>query len=168
MASYSASKFAVEGLCDSLRLELMNQGIPVILLKPGIIMKYLVFIRWSKHFKGTFRTKIFEKVGGLSGTGSPSPDLVSPNYQSLLSLSVTGPKSQFKRGSDPALFARCVRHALVTEYPQTRYWIGLDAWLIWLGRTFLPDLFWDAVLRGGFAVQQWAIDREEKIALKMA
>ena len=44
---YSASKHAVEALCDALRLELRQQGIKVVAIEPGIVKTNLTASMWK-------------------------------------------------------------------------------------------------------------------------
>lgn len=116
---------------------------------------------------GSFRTEIFHKASRAAAaddtTPRISPDIVT-HYAQLMDMRHDGPQFQHERGSDPALFARCVRHALETPRPLPRYWVGADAWLIWLGRVLLPDLVLDAVIRGAVQGQRWAIQRRRQQA----
>jgi hypothetical protein len=43
--------------------------------------------------------------------------------------------------------ARCIERALTARRPRTRYTVGADAWLVPLGRRFLPDRISLALIR---------------------
>jgi len=65
--AYNATKFAVEGLTDTMRLELAGSGVEMILVEPGPIRTrirengYINFIRWIT-WQGTRLEEVYEKA----------------------------------------------------------------------------------------------------------
>ena len=109
--SYSASKFAVNGLTDALRLELKPQGIQVSLI---------IF--------GSVKTPIWDKTAQLSdriSRGCP-PQLFELYKEHFRKVS-----DYFYRlganGISPEASARSVVHALTARRPKLRYYVGPDA-----------------------------------------
>jgi NAD(P)-dependent dehydrogenase (short-subunit alcohol dehydrogenase family) len=126
--AYSASKFAVEGWSDSLRLELRGSGIHVSLLEPGPIRSRMIenarlrFMETVDARNSAFRPQYAREASRLAGTNG----------------------SRFKLGPE-ALVAPLV-HALESRAPRARYRVTLPsrvgAWLKWL----LPTTMMDRVL----------------------
>ena len=72
MSPYSASKFALEGMSDSLRRELMMYGIDVVLIEPGPVQSEI----WNKAPKKDDNPLNFEVK---SDKGCVPHDLLSEN-----------------------------------------------------------------------------------------
>jgi NAD(P)-dependent dehydrogenase (short-subunit alcohol dehydrogenase family) len=128
---YNASKFAVEGLADTLRMELHEWGIPVIVVEPGAV-----------------KTPIWERAREQADDLEQQlgPDVVL-QYRKLIDLTRRGIEAQDERGADPLTVARAVEHALFSTRPRTRYPVGIDAKGGALLARLLPDRARDAVLR---------------------
>jgi NADP-dependent 3-hydroxy acid dehydrogenase YdfG len=73
---YCASKFALEGLCESLRMELSGAGVKVVLVEPGdchtpVTQRRLVIMQSSKDeyyhhfFQNTFRRVSADEIKGI-------------------------------------------------------------------------------------------------------
>ena len=102
MGPYSASKFALEAMSDSLRLELRPWGIEVALIEPGPI-----------------QSEIWSKAGALRF--SPEAEAMYPH------LLVAGRKilARAVRTALPAeRVSRGIHHALTARRPKTRYLIN--------------------------------------------
>lgn len=128
-AAYSASKFAVEGWSDSLRLELRGTGIHVSLLEPGPIRTRMVE-NSSRRFLGTidvqashFREAYAREISRLSGAGK---------------------RSRFKLEPD-AMIPPLV-HALEHARPKPRYRITTPSRVGWYLKRLLPVRALDSVL----------------------
>lgn len=107
--AYTASKFAVRALTDSLRMELKHFGMHVVLVAPGAVESEI----WnkSKSFK--------EKLRGMI-----SPDLIQ-NYSTLINF---GDKLLEKVNPIPAEeVAKSVGQALTSPKPKRYYYVGQDA-----------------------------------------
>jgi NAD(P)-dependent dehydrogenase (short-subunit alcohol dehydrogenase family) len=108
---YSASKFALEGLADSLRVELRLFGIEVALIEPGVIA-----------------TPIWET--SLAAARELSVQM-SPRAFELYGKIIEGVRrratSGTAKGLPPDRVAQVVEHALFANRPRTRYVVGRDA-----------------------------------------
>ncbi len=124
---YCASKFALEALSDSLRVELNPWRIPVSVVEPGVI-----------------NTPIWQK--SLAANASVLDDMPEESRQ-LYGREVAA-MQQFARsakGLEPEAVARVVVRALTAANPKTRYVVGTDARLgVLLSR--LPDRVRDWLL----------------------
>jgi NAD(P)-dependent dehydrogenase (short-subunit alcohol dehydrogenase family) len=124
---YCASKFALEALSDSLRVELNPWRIPVSVVEPGVI-----------------NTPIWQK--SLAANASIMDDMPAAS-QALYGREVAA-MQQFARsakGLEPLAVARVVLRALTDTRPKTRYVVGTDARLgVLLSR--LPDRLRDWLL----------------------
>ncbi|WP_120519875.1 oxidoreductase [Arthrobacter celericrescens] len=126
---YHASKYAVEGLSDALRLELKRFGIDVVLIQPGSIRT-----EWGEIAA--------EKLRITSGHG-PYGEQANAMAKSLASSSQPGTKM----ASPPSVIARAVTKAATARRPRTRYRLGFGARpLIFLSR-LLPNRVFDALVK---------------------
>ena len=108
-SAYVSTKFAVEGLSESMAYELDFFGIKVILIEPGVI-----------------KTNIAD--GMVIAKKSQMPN--SPYSQIMQKMSTTFEKMS-KNASSPDLVAKVVLQAVRSENPNLRYLVGKDAetWL---------------------------------------
>ncbi len=112
VSSYSASKFALEGWSESLRLEVNPLGIKVVLVEPG-----------------SFQTDIWTRNAYLA---QGSLDANSPNRQRAQKMR---DRVQAIPKSDPILVAQTVAEIARNPKPRLRYLVGRDAHLrLWLTR----------------------------------
>jgi NAD(P)-dependent dehydrogenase (short-subunit alcohol dehydrogenase family) len=120
---YAASKFALEALTDSLRVELREWGIAVISIEPGAIA-----------------TPIWEKsVAKADSLAASLSDTAKMLYGPLLSRLRHEVIRTGQNGIPPVAVARVVHTALVAKRPKTRYLVGRDAKMGALLVKFLPD-----------------------------
>jgi NAD(P)-dependent dehydrogenase (short-subunit alcohol dehydrogenase family) len=119
MSAYSASKFAVEGLSESLRLELLPLGIHVVLIEPG-----------------TFKTDIFDKNRRVARRAL---DPTSPNYDRARRLEAFIEKLLQRNRQDPNDVALAIAHAATVKAPRLRYVVGRDARGEALGKSVAPQ-----------------------------
>jgi NAD(P)-dependent dehydrogenase (short-subunit alcohol dehydrogenase family) len=124
---YHATKFAVEGLSDSLRLELAPFGIRVIIIEPGGIRT-----EWA----GIARDNLLKN----SGAGP-----YARHAQAHARLLAAGDSPTWS--SPPEVVARTVSRALKMERPRARYATGGGARPLLMLRKLLPDRAFDGVLR---------------------
>jgi NAD(P)-dependent dehydrogenase (short-subunit alcohol dehydrogenase family) len=119
--AYNASKFAMEGLCDTLRLELSGTGIHVALIEPGPITS-------------RFRHNAFEAfMRNIDRHNSVHRELYARVEQRLQK---EGPAAPFTLGPE-AVLARVI-HALEARRPKIRYYVTVPTYLFaWL-RHILP------------------------------
>lgn len=128
--AYSASKFAVEGLSDALRVELEPFGIHVILVEPGFI---------KTNFEVTAHSQARQI---LANATSP--------YQPLYRLSDQFAASMRQQGVEPQIVSQVIQQAIETARPKARYHAGvsLSGELI----LHMGDSVWDLALRRLFKV----------------
>jgi NAD(P)-dependent dehydrogenase (short-subunit alcohol dehydrogenase family) len=104
---YQASKHAIEGLSDALRVEVAADGISVVLVQPG-----------------AFRTGIWEEAQGE--TEQRDGSRYSDGYRRVLDLS----KRMEPLMGDPDRVARVIISALKSTSPRARYRVGPDAHML--------------------------------------
>jgi NAD(P)-dependent dehydrogenase (short-subunit alcohol dehydrogenase family) len=105
-SAYVASKFALEGLSESMRYELNEFGINIILIEPGVIKTN--FIENLKTSDTTLKSE------------SPYADLVDR-------ISKEFGKMMDNSSSPPKLVAEAILHAITSKEPKIRYVVGDDA-----------------------------------------
>jgi NAD(P)-dependent dehydrogenase (short-subunit alcohol dehydrogenase family) len=130
LGPYAASKFAMEGLSDSLRRELAPLGVGVSVVRPGAIA-----------------TSIWE-----SGNAAADEVLQSMPREAIEIYGEAADRTRAaaqKRadGAIPAsAVADVVRHALTAERPRTRYLVGRTAKVMATLAKVLPDRAMDALI----------------------
>ncbi|MGD1840019.1 MAG: oxidoreductase [Thermonemataceae bacterium] len=123
-AWYHATKFALEGLSDSLRMELKQFGIEVVIIKPGAI---------KTEWNTIARNKLVEVSGKTT-----YKKLVHKHYKML--------ESADKQGSQPIVVAKSILKAATVANPKTRYAVGKGAKLLLFIRSVSPDKLFDKLL----------------------
>ena len=122
--AYVSSKYALEGLSESLRVEVRPFGVHVSLVEPGL---------FETDFQ---KNQLYAEHS--QDTDSPYASYVE-RYNSR--------HDQFDWfASDPIKVARVIEKALSSANPSFRYPVGLDAWLGILGARFLPQRLYHAIL----------------------
>jgi len=101
--AYISSKFALEGLSESMRYELSPFGIKTIIIEPGVI-----------------KTDFFSSMKVAKG----KPD--SP-YKEITEKVMNGVKMMSEMGTPPDEVAKTIIKAIQTEEPLPRYIVGSDA-----------------------------------------
>ena len=128
--AYSASKFALEALTDSLRLELRPWKIHVSIVEPGFIQTPIV----SKSLAAAeaLRAQLPEEALQLYGTS--------------LRAVREGTEREAAKAASTEVVVKAVVHALAARRPRTRYVVGNhSSFQIALGRA-LPDRWRDAMI----------------------
>lgn len=123
-AWYHATKFAVEGLSDSLRMELKQFGIDVVVIKPGAILT-----EWN----GIAREKLMQVSGHTA-------------YKDLAHRHVNMLANADKRGASPKVVAKTIVRSALARRPRTRYATGGGAKLILFMRGILSDRMFDRLM----------------------
>ena len=129
-AWYHATKFAVEGFSDSLRLELAPFGIQVVIIEPGpIITEWNTISRDS--LTEVSRGGAYEAHAG--------------RVRKTMERGDSG-----WAGSQPVVVARKIVKAATTARPRVRYPVGKGAGSIVLARRLMPDRAFDAMINSKY------------------
>jgi NAD(P)-dependent dehydrogenase (short-subunit alcohol dehydrogenase family) len=123
---YHATKFAVEGLSDCLRVEVERFGIDVIVIEPGAIRT-----EWA----GIAREGLLQ----VSGNGAYAEQ--TKHHARLLAAADTS-----NLASPPTVVAKTIVRAVSARRPKTRYATGGGARTILLLRKILPDRTFDRLI----------------------
>ncbi len=127
--AYNAVKFALEGITDTLRLELRGTGIQVSLIEPGPILS-----RFRDNCVAPFNKHI-----------DWEHSLHRAQYEGQMArLNTPGPAAPFTLGPD-AVLAKVI-HALESPRPRPRYPVTVPAVAFWWLRRLLPVRAMDWVL----------------------
>jgi NAD(P)-dependent dehydrogenase (short-subunit alcohol dehydrogenase family) len=111
LGPYAASKFALEAVADSLRLELRPFGVHVSIVEPGSIKTPI----WTK---GTARAEELRER---------FPDGAEELYGAAINRFRKVALARGLAGVDPDEVAKAVEHALIADRPRARYLVGRDA-----------------------------------------
>lgn len=128
--AYNASKYAIEGLADTLRLELAHDPISVSLIEPGPITSlfranaYREFQAWVDTEHSVYQTSYNAMISRLQKQGAAAPFTLGPEavHKSLL-------------------------HALQSKHPKARYPVTKPTHVFAILKRLLPVSALDWVLR---------------------
>lgn len=123
-AWYHASKYAVEGLSDSLRLELAEFGIDVIVIEPSMIMTEWPQIAADGLMKVSGHTAYAEQAKVRAEALNYDP----------------------KHASPPEVVAKTISEAVWAKRPKTRYPTGRYAHMLMFMRKVLSDRAFDRMV----------------------
>ena len=130
--AYNATKFALEGLTDTMRLELDHTNIHIILIEPGPIRtkipenSYKQFKHWI-NWRITANETWYEKVA------IPSLSAIEP------------PRQPFELM--PSAVTQAVMHAATSRRPKPRYRVTTATTLMMIFRRLLSTRAYDAIAR---------------------
>jgi NAD(P)-dependent dehydrogenase (short-subunit alcohol dehydrogenase family) len=112
-SAYVSSKFALEGLSESIAYELEPFGINVILVEPGVI-------------KTNFDSNL--KIGKNVSTTTTTSDRNSP-YADITEKRIAAFKPRFENASPPIEVAKVILNVITSKnvQPGSRYLVGNDA-----------------------------------------
>ncbi|WP_027158672.1 SDR family oxidoreductase [Methylobacter luteus] len=128
--AYNASKFALEGLADTLRLELHGSNIHISLIEPGPILS-------------DFRKNAFELY---KKNIDPTRSVHKEIYKSMeVRLQKEGAAAPFTL--PPEAVAEKVVHALEAKRPKLRYYVTFPTYLFGFLKRMLPVSWMDGLLR---------------------
>ncbi len=128
--AYNASKFALEGLVDTLRLELNGSNIYVSLIEPGPILS-------------DFRKNAFEMYKRNIDTAQ---SYHRETYQVMEArLQKEGATAPFTLPATAV--AEKVIHAVESKKPKIRYFVTFPTYLFAVFKRLLPDAWLDSILR---------------------
>lgn len=127
-AWYHATKYALEGWSDCLRLEVAQFGINVVIVEPGIIQT-------------PFGDTLMDKMVKSSGKGA---------YKEFGLSVARGVKETYKSGggSSPDVIADAISRAVASKRPKTRYVAGKYARILIFLRYWLGDRLFDRLVLG--------------------
>ena len=116
-SAYVSSKFALEGLSESLKYEIQDFGIYVILIEPGVIKTN--FIKNLKIGK-----QVITSEDGNDNANTSNADLP---YAEITKKRISAFKPRFEKGSSPKEVADTILEAVTSDKPKFRYIVGQDA-----------------------------------------
>ena len=122
--AYISSKFALEGLSESLRFELMPFGINVIIIEPGVI-----------------KTNFFDSMKLSEKSQQDS------TYKEITDKVISGVKMMAEMGTHPKEVADVVIKTLGEEKPLPRYVIGNDAMMFLEAKKMKTDMEFENYLK---------------------
>jgi NAD(P)-dependent dehydrogenase (short-subunit alcohol dehydrogenase family) len=128
---YHGTKFALEGVSESLQYELEPFGIKIILIEPGAV--------GSNFWKNL---KIASKT--------ISPDNIDSPYKQLVNDVSESYKQMQQNTIHPSEVANVILHALLSDNPDFRYVVGKDAAAILEARRNMPDREFLHFMKGQF------------------
>ncbi|MCF3973629.1 SDR family NAD(P)-dependent oxidoreductase [Paracoccus salsus] len=119
---YVATKFALEGLSDVLRIEMANTGVKVILIEPGPITSR-IRLNAIPHFEAW-----------VNWRGSARAD----EYRSVLLKRLYEPSGKDRFELPPSAVSDRILRALTASRPAPRYYVTTPTRLSGIGRRILP------------------------------
>jgi len=122
--AYISSKFALEGVSESLRVELMPFGINVIIIEPGVI-----------------KTNFFDSMKLSEKSQQDS------TYKEITDRVISGVKMMAEMGTHPKEVADVVIKTLGEEKPLPRYVIGNDAMMFLEAKKMKTDIEFENYLK---------------------
>ena len=127
---YNASKFALEGLSDTLRRELRPWGMHVAVIEPGAVA-----------------TPIWDKAADQGEElERNAPPEVRERYGEVIDTILKESEKNRTEGVPPQEVAEAVAHALTAPKPKTRYLVGRDAKTRGPMSKVMPDRLMDAAI----------------------
>jgi NAD(P)-dependent dehydrogenase (short-subunit alcohol dehydrogenase family) len=129
--AYSASKFALEGLTDALRLELAGSGIHIALIEPGPIRTRFV------------ETAMAAARANIDIAGSVHRE----TYARIIAQMEKGGRQAFKL--EPEAVAAKLVHAVESRRPKTRYYVTTPTYVAAYLKRVLPDRLMDRIAAKG-------------------
>lgn len=130
-SAYNASKFALEGFSNTLRLELRGTNIHVSIICPGPI--------YSKLRENAY--ELYQQT-----LAKQSSDVYKEAYKKMEESYFKREKSETKITNEPDVVVKDVIHALESSRPCAHYYVGRPAKLLAFLRRILPDRALDAVI----------------------
>jgi NAD(P)-dependent dehydrogenase (short-subunit alcohol dehydrogenase family) len=128
--AYNSTKFAIEGLSDTLRVELINTNIKVILIEPGPITSLIrknsipKFEKWVK-WEQSYRTDDYRKF--------LIPRLYKENGLDSFELPANA-------------VSKKVIHAIESAKPKTRYFVTTPTYFMYYMKKILPTKWLDLLI----------------------
>ncbi len=127
--AYNASKFALEGLVDTLRLELRGSGVHVSLVEPGPIVS---------RFRENAMRMYLQNI-------DPERSVHRETYRAMEArLQKPGPAAPFTLPAEAV--AKKVAHAIESRHPRIRYPVTFPTYLFGVLKRLLPAAWLDKIL----------------------
>jgi short-subunit dehydrogenase len=124
--SYNASKYAIEGLTDTLRLELQNTNITPVLLNTGPITS-------------DFRKNAVQKL-------QTNVDIENSHFSSRFTRSIKGTSRKVPFNEEAISVAKIVHKIITTKKPKPRYYITKATYLLGFLKRILSTSLLDRLL----------------------
>ena len=127
--AYNSSKYAIEGMADTLRLELNSSNIDVSLIEPGPV---------TSDFRKNALTALKTNV-------DIENSVHAKKYQGQIKrMEKVGPSAPFTLPADAVL--KKVIHALESKKPKAHYYVTFPTYLFGFLKRILPTRWLDKVL----------------------
>ncbi|MEM6618045.1 MAG: SDR family NAD(P)-dependent oxidoreductase [Pseudomonadota bacterium] len=130
--SYNATKFALEGYSDTLRLEMRGTGIHVVLIEPGpirtefrrnAVKQFEKWVDWEKSLlRSYYEDRLLAALRKSAEATKPDP---------------------FELG--PEAVTEKLIHAIEAPTPQSRYFVTRPTWIAAIAKRVLPVAAQDAI-----------------------
>jgi NADP-dependent 3-hydroxy acid dehydrogenase YdfG len=120
---YQSSKFAVEGLSDTLRKDVKGFGIDVVVIEPGAIESEWASIAMEHLMK-----------------------ISSEPYREAAQKTSKAIEDAYRNASDPQVIARVILKAIKAKKPKTRYVAGKQGKMIVMMHSLLTDRQFDNMI----------------------
>lgn len=131
--AYVATKFAMEGLSDVLRLEMRGTGIDVVLIEPGPVTSQ-IRVNARAHFERWFDWRNSARAADYT------------RFRERL-YDTSGKKDRFEL--PPSAVTRALIHAVEARRPRARYYVTLPTHIAGLARRILPTRALDWLVAKG-------------------
>lgn len=148
LGAYHISKYGMEALSDSLRIELRPWGIRVSLVEPGGIATQL----WDRG-----RTSADDLLARLPAEAT---DLYGDSIEKVKDFV----EVIEKRAGPPESVAKAIYHALASKNPKSRYLVGIDARVQSVLKRAVPDQGLDRLVEWQLKLPK----KGSKVAVKSA
>lgn len=124
LGAYTATKHAVEAISESLRVELLDAGIQVVIIAPGSIQT-------------NFGTTLIDNVREWSTSNSP--------YQAAYDKFLRDRGA--RRGAKPLVIAKVIQKAVSAKQPKARYAVPFDSKMMPFVKAIIPARTLDKILK---------------------
>jgi NAD(P)-dependent dehydrogenase (short-subunit alcohol dehydrogenase family) len=133
LSAYQSTKFALEGLSESMSYELEPFGIRVVIIEPGFVRTNIINSSTSA-----------EKALDPKSPYFPLMQKVKNHFKSMM--------ENASSSSPPEEVAKVILQAITSENPQLRYTVGNDAATIIQARMNMPDKEFKKMIMQNFSL----------------